>query len=93
MIAKFVERAKAVEPEGVVVLSDGQKIGDITLEDGDVIVIPAKSDVVLVSGEVMMPQAMLWSKKRIWTIISRAPAAITAVRTRIRCWSCIPTAR
>lgn len=62
MIAKFVERAKAVEPEGVVVLSDGQKIGDITLEDGDVIVIPAKSDVVLVSGEVMMPQAMLWSK-------------------------------
>ena len=64
MIAKFVERAKAVEPEGVVVLSDGQKIGDITLEDGDVIVIPAKSDVVLVSGEVMMPQAMLWSKKK-----------------------------
>ena len=62
MIAKFVERAKAVEPEGVVVLSDGQKIGDITLEDGDVIVIPPKSDVVLVSGEVMMPQAMLWSK-------------------------------
>lgn len=63
MIAKFVERAKAVEPEGVVVLSDGQKIGDITLEDGDVIVIPTKSDVVLVSGEVMMPQAMLWNKK------------------------------
>lgn len=63
MIAKFVERAKAVEPEGVVVLSDGQKIGDITLEDGDIIVIPAKSDVVLVSGEVMMPQAMLWNRK------------------------------
>ena len=59
-----MERAKAVEPEGVVVLSDGQKIGDITLEDGDVIVIPAKSDVVLVSGEVMMPPGHALEQKQ-----------------------------
>ncbi|MBO4301539.1 MAG: SLBB domain-containing protein [Desulfovibrio sp.] len=64
MISKFVERAKAVEPEGLVVLDGGPSKADLTLEDGDVIVIPAKSDVVLVSGEVMSPQAMLWSDKK-----------------------------
>ena len=37
-------------------------MGDLTLEDGDIIVVPAKSDVVLVNGEVMIPQAMLWNE-------------------------------
>jgi len=64
MVSKFVERAKAVEPEGVVVLDGGPDKADLSLEDGDIIVIPPKSDVVLVSGEVMMPQAMLWGKKK-----------------------------
>ena len=64
MVSKFVERAKSVEPEGVVVLDGGPDKADLSLEDGDIIVIPPKSDVVLVSGEVMMPQAMLWGKKK-----------------------------
>lgn len=64
MVSKFVERAKAVEPEGVVVLDGGPDKADLSLEEGDVIVIPTKSDVVLVSGEVMVPQAMLWGKKK-----------------------------
>ena len=64
MIAKFVERAKNVEPEGVVVLDNGAASGKLALEDGDIIVIPGKSDVVLVSGEVMVPQAMLWSEDK-----------------------------
>ena len=64
MIAKFVERAGAVEPEGVVVLDNGPDSGRLVLEDGDVIVIPARTDVVLVSGEVMAPKAMLWSKDK-----------------------------
>ena len=58
MVAKFVERAKAAEPEGVVVLNRSGA-SDITLEHSDTIVIPSKSDVVLVSKEVMVPQAML----------------------------------
>ena len=64
MVSKFVERAKAVEPEGVVVLEGGPDKADLSLEEGDIIVIPTKSDVVLVSGEVMVPQAMLWAKKK-----------------------------
>ncbi|MDR1856678.1 MAG: SLBB domain-containing protein [Desulfovibrio sp.] len=62
MVTKFVERAKNVEPEGIVVLGKGET--HIVLEDGDVIVIPAKSDVVMVGGEVMSPQALLWNKGR-----------------------------
>ena len=64
MISKFVERAKAVEPEGIVVLDGGPSQADLALEEGDIIVIPAKSDVVLVSGEVMSPKAMLWRKEK-----------------------------
>ena len=64
MIAKFVERAKSVEPDGVVVLESKDGAANITLEDKDIIVIPEKSDVVLVSGEVMVPQALVWSKKK-----------------------------
>ncbi len=60
MLSKFVERAKAVEPEGVVVVGKS----DLALENGDVIVVPEKSDVVLVSGEVLVPQAMVWNKKK-----------------------------
>lgn len=57
MAAKFVERAKAAEPEGVVVLEGDWDSGpgrdSPILEDGDIIVMPAMSDVVPVSGEVM----------------------------------------
>lgn len=64
MVAKFVERVKTVEPEGVVVLDKSGKSSDLALEDGDIIVIPEKSDVVVVSGEVMVPQATVWNKSK-----------------------------
>lgn len=61
MITAFISKARQAEPEGVVVVG---KARDLALEDGDVIVIPEKNDVVLVSGEVMMPQAIVWDKKK-----------------------------
>jgi protein involved in polysaccharide export with SLBB domain len=60
MISRFVERARAVETEGIVVLDNA----DLILEDGDIIVVPEKSDVVMVGGEVRLPQTVVWSKKR-----------------------------
>lgn len=62
LISQFVEKARRVEPDGTVVVGHDGKIADIYLENGDEIIIPAKSDVVLVSGEVMMPQAVVWSE-------------------------------
>ena len=63
MLSSFIQRAREVEPEGIVVVGGSGETADIALEDGDVIVIPEKSDVVLISGEVLMPQAVVWSRK------------------------------
>lgn len=32
------------------------------LEDGDVIVVPSRTDLVLVSGEVRLPQSVVWAQ-------------------------------
>ena len=61
LIAQFVERARMIQPDGTVVVGHEGEIADIYLEDGDEIIIPPKSDVVLISGEVMMPQAVVWN--------------------------------
>ena len=64
MLSSFIDRARKVEPEGIVVVGSGGKIADIALENGDIIVIPEKTDVVMISGEVIMPQAVVWNEDR-----------------------------
>ncbi len=59
LIDRFVQQARAVEPEGRVVLS-GANWADMHLEEGDEIVIPEKSEVIYISGEVKVPQTVLW---------------------------------
>lgn len=60
LILKFVERARKVEPKGQVILTGSQKILEETiLEDGDAIMIPEKSSLLLVHGEVMFPNAIV----------------------------------
>ncbi|SHN72050.1 polysaccharide biosynthesis/export family protein [Desulfovibrio litoralis] len=63
LVQNFVQRAATVEPDGVVVVTHNGLISDMILEDGDEIVIPQFSDVVQVSGEVMMPKAVAYSSK------------------------------
>lgn len=62
MVQAFVERAKTVDPEGRVVISEGGIVRDIALEDGDVIVIPRKTNLVMVNGEVVMPKAVVFKE-------------------------------
>lgn len=64
MLSNFISRARQVQPEGIVVVGSGGKVADIALEDGDIIIIPEKTDVVLISGEVLMPQAVVWDEGR-----------------------------
>jgi protein involved in polysaccharide export with SLBB domain len=61
LILKFVERASTVRPEGKIVVSDRGKVANIRMEDGDIIVIPPKSDVVMISGEVQVPQSVVYA--------------------------------
>ena len=60
LITRFVERARQVEPEGVLVVTQDGETANLRLQPDDVVVIPERSRVVLVSGEVMAPQALVY---------------------------------
>ena len=62
MVMKFTEQARKVKPLGKVVISDNGNVANIMLEEGDKIVIPYKTDLVQVGGEVLMPQAVVYNK-------------------------------
>ncbi len=64
LITQFVAKAREIQPDGTVVVGHDDRLADIYLEDGDVVVIPAKSDVVLISGEVLMPQAVVFNGQK-----------------------------
>jgi protein involved in polysaccharide export with SLBB domain len=61
LIQNFATRVNALEPDGVVVVTRSGVTSDIMLEDGDEIVIPQRSDIVQVAGEVMIPKAIVHS--------------------------------
>jgi protein involved in polysaccharide export with SLBB domain len=60
LVRDFVQQARALEPEGRVVLPDARNWRDVRLEEGDQLVIPNKTDVVLISGEVQVPQTVIF---------------------------------
>lgn len=60
LITSFVKRAAQVKPNGRLVVANNNGITDIRLQDGDVITIPSKSESVLVSGQVLVPQSMVY---------------------------------
>jgi len=61
MVLLFTERARKIEPLGKVIVSDDGNIANILLEQGDQIVIPHKTDLIQVGGEVLMPQAVVFN--------------------------------
>lgn len=60
LIERFIERARELEPSGRLVVASSDGITDIRLQDGDVITIPEISDSVLISGEILVPQAAVY---------------------------------
>lgn len=59
LVSRFVTKARAVIPKGQVVLSESN-IDSVLLEDGDIIMIPQKTSLVMVHGEVLFPNAVSW---------------------------------
>jgi protein involved in polysaccharide export with SLBB domain len=57
-VTEYIERARQVEPLGILALS-GLDLSQVRLETGDVIVIPRRSQVVTIAGEVNAPQSLL----------------------------------
>jgi protein involved in polysaccharide export with SLBB domain len=61
LVASYIQRGRRTQPEGRVVVFDGDgRCNPVRLEDGDVVVIPERSQTVLVSGEVSLPRAVVW---------------------------------
>lgn len=60
IIFQFASQLTNVQPEGRLVVQHDGHISNVRLEDGDVIVVPSRTDLVLVSGEVRVPQAVVW---------------------------------
>ena len=63
LILQWVERAKAVEPRGQVVIPETSGRDDLLLENGDVIRVPMRDGLVLVNGEVLFPNAVTHEAK------------------------------
>lgn len=66
LMLQWVDRARKVTPRGQVVISRAANRNDMALENGDVIRIPAKGSLILVSGEVLFPNAVAYDPK--WTL-------------------------
>lgn len=59
-VLRFVDRARQIRPRGQVVLAGRESVMETLLEDGDVIVIPERSTLVMVHGEVTSPAALVY---------------------------------
>ncbi len=64
LISQFVERASQVEPNGRMVVARDDRISNIRLQDGDIITLPERADSILISGEVLVPQSVVYSAGR-----------------------------
>ncbi|MCR4667427.1 MAG: polysaccharide biosynthesis/export family protein [Desulfovibrio sp.] len=63
LVQDFVKRASLVEPDGVVVVSRKGVLKNPILEDGDIIYVPHKSDLIQIVGEVAIPKAVVYDAK------------------------------
>lgn len=58
-VLAFIERARAVEPKGQILMQSLSEADKIHLEDGDIIHIPARNNLVSVFGEVLYPNTQI----------------------------------
>ena len=58
LLLQWVERAKKIEPTGQVVIAQAAARGSLLLENGDILRVPTQDGLVLISGEVLFPNAI-----------------------------------
>lgn len=62
LILEFIQRAKEIEPKGQIVIDKPNSYGSVLLEEGDIINVPSKNNLVIVQGEVALPGAFVYNK-------------------------------
>jgi protein involved in polysaccharide export with SLBB domain len=60
MMNAFIERARSIQPLGRVVTRSLETQLNVMLEEGDVVVIPTRTNVIRVGGEVQFSQALMF---------------------------------
>ncbi len=60
LILQWVERARQVEPTGQVLIAESERRNELLLENGDILRVPTRDGLVLVSGEVLFPNAIAY---------------------------------
>jgi protein involved in polysaccharide export with SLBB domain len=58
LMLQWVERARRIEPSGQVIIAQAGQREELLLENGDIIRVPKLDGLVLVSGEVIFPNAI-----------------------------------
>ncbi len=73
LISQFVQRARLVQPLGKVAVYVDSEFHDVQLEDGDRVIFPRRTDVVIVAGQVFNPGAFAHARGlRVRDYIQRA---------------------
>ncbi|CAM3269904.1 polysaccharide biosynthesis/export family protein [Cupriavidus taiwanensis] len=62
LVLQWVERARKIEPSGQTLIAKSTTRNDLLLENGDILRVPVKDGLVLVSGEVLFPNAVAYDK-------------------------------
>lgn len=62
-VTQYIASAREIEPLGILSLN-GRDPNAVLLESGDVIVIPRRSQIVSIAGEVLAPQSMIATESR-----------------------------
>lgn len=62
LLLQWVERARQIEPSGQVQIASAAARNELPLENGDILRIPARDGLVLVSGEVLFPNAIAFDE-------------------------------
>jgi len=63
LILQWVERARKIEPNGQVLIAQSKTRDELLLENGDILRVPTKDGLVLVSGEVLFPNTIAFDAK------------------------------
>lgn len=58
LITQFVAQAESVQPDGNIAVYQHGVFHDLRLQDGDVVILPNRTDVVIVAGEVLNAGAL-----------------------------------
>ena len=63
LVLQWVQRARKIEPTGQVLIAQAAQRDALLLENGDIIKVPSRDGLVLVSGEVLFPNTIAHDSK------------------------------